>query len=448
MKKARLDEVQSTSGAECPKEGTPVSTKVTKKAGPYLLGPRLGTSPVCSITQCLARKEGTDDFYTIKILTIQNPQEESQEDRQGKMLLHTEYSLLSLLHDQDGVVHHHGIFKDRAWEEREVGGSLVYTGHQRQRLCLVLDCLCSHDFSPATADLVNLQHYVIREKRLHEREALFIFHDIVRVVCALHKRNIVHRDLKLGNMVFHKRSRKVTITNFCLGKHLLNENDLLKDQRGSPAYISPDVLSGKPYLGKPSDMWALGVVLFTMLYGQFPFYDSVPQELFRKIKAAEFTLPEDSPISENTKMIIRKLLVLNPKQRMTADEVLDALGGTLAMWSSLAATGGSMQVVPDIDNELRDDEPSRKRTLPEASLTPPTPQLQQQQFAARPNVGDLIFGGRGARPALEARKTPVGGAPKRRHPGAVPVQRVHEDARPLTPLESIHFRHLLQRNNS
>lgn len=38
-------------------------------------------------------------------------------------------------------------------------------------------------------------------------------------------------------------------------------------------------------------MWALGVVLFTMLYGQFPFYDSVPQELFRKIKAAEFTIP-------------------------------------------------------------------------------------------------------------------------------------------------------------
>ena len=48
---------------------------------------------------------------------------------------------------------------------------------------------------------------------------------------------------------------------------------------------------GKPYLGKPSDMWALGVVLFTMLYGQFPFYDSVPQELFRKIKAVEFNIP-------------------------------------------------------------------------------------------------------------------------------------------------------------
>ena len=49
---------------------------------------------------------------------------------------------------------------------------------------------------------------------------------------------------------------------------------------------------GKPYLGKPSDMWALGVVLFTMLYGQFPFYDTVPQELFRKIKSADFRLPK------------------------------------------------------------------------------------------------------------------------------------------------------------
>ena len=40
------------------------------------------------------------------------------------------------------------------------------------------------------------------------------------------------------------RTKKITITNFCLGKHLIREDDLLRDQRGSPAYISPDVLSG------------------------------------------------------------------------------------------------------------------------------------------------------------------------------------------------------------
>lgn len=117
----------------------------------------------------------------------------------------------------------------------------------KKRICLVLDCLCAHDFSDKTVDLINLQHYVIKEKRLSEREAIVIFYDVVRVVEALHKvssfmenrnwffkkqimclffilqsglramhllkcllcfslqKNIVHRDLKLGNMVLNKR---------------------------------------------------------------------------------------------------------------------------------------------------------------------------------------------------------------------------------------------------
>ena len=50
-------------------------------------------------------------FFSPQILTREEGNHESQDYRQGKMLLHTEYSLLSLLHGQDGVVHHHGLFK-------------------------------------------------------------------------------------------------------------------------------------------------------------------------------------------------------------------------------------------------------------------------------------------------------------------------------------------------
>jgi serine/threonine protein kinase len=75
------------------------------------------------------------------------------------------------------------------------------------------------------------------------------------------QKNIVHRDLKLGNLVLNRRTHRVTITNFCLGKHLGSENDLLKDQRGSPAYISPDVLCGKPYLGEYYRLFRLSVML-------------------------------------------------------------------------------------------------------------------------------------------------------------------------------------------
>jgi serine/threonine-protein kinase 40 len=164
-----------------------------KRAGYFLLGPRLGNSPVRSIVQCLAKRDGTDDFYCLKMLTIEEPGRETQDDKQGKMLLHTEYSLLSLLHNQDGVVHHHGLFQDEFTEE--ISDSNGRIERVRKRVCLILDCLCPHEFSDATTALINLQHYVIREKKLNEKEAILIFSDIVRVVESLHSVSILIRNL-------------------------------------------------------------------------------------------------------------------------------------------------------------------------------------------------------------------------------------------------------------
>ncbi|XP_014672977.1 PREDICTED: serine/threonine-protein kinase 40-like isoform X2 [Priapulus caudatus] len=345
------------------------------------------------------------------------------------MLLHTEYSLLSLLHNQDGVVHHHGLYKDEAYEEEEGEGSSTVMDvvprrvRMHKRLCLVLDCLCAHDFDAKTANLVNLQHYVIKEKKLSEKEALVVFCDVVRVVHNLHRKNIVHRDLKLGNMVLNKSSRRVTITNFCLGKHLVSESDLLKDQRGSPAYISPDVLSGKPYLGKPSDMWALGVVLFTMLYGQFPFYDSMPQELFRKIKAAEFLLPSDGRVSENTTLLIKKLLVLDPMARLTASQVLDCLRTTISLWHSLSRAG-PLQVVPDIDDQEQAASSAQEEKPAESQLSALEQTLQNSQGLVLP-------------PPRKLSSVSV-----RRRPHTL-IRRVTQDARPLTSQEMVVHRHLL-----
>ncbi|XP_044275393.1 serine/threonine-protein kinase 40 isoform X1 [Varanus komodoensis] len=402
-----------------------ISSNTTKRAGPFILGPRLGNSPVPSIVQCLARKDGTDDFYQLKILTLEDKSDkgtETQEERQGKMLLHTEYSLLSLLHNQDGVVHHHGLFQDRACELVEDLESSRMVRKMKKRICLVLDCLCAHDFSDKTADLINLQHYVIKEKRLSERETVVIFYDVVRVVEALHKKNIVHRDLKLGNMVLNKRTHRITITNFCLGKHLVSEDDLLKDQRGSPAYISPDVLSGRPYRGKPSDMWALGVVLFTMLYGQFPFYDSIPQELFRKIKAAEYTIPEDGRVSENTVCLIRKLLVLDPQQRLAASEVLDSLSSIIASWQSMSSLSGPLQVVPDIDDQVGNPDNVHEAKVTEECSQYEFENYMRQQLLLAEEKNTL----HDARSFLQKRQ--FGNIP--------PVRRLGRDAQPMNPLDA------------
>uniref|UniRef100_A0A5F8AE40 Serine/threonine-protein kinase 40 n=1 Tax=Macaca mulatta TaxID=9544 RepID=A0A5F8AE40_MACMU len=385
MKRRASDRGAGETSARAKALGSGISGNNAKRAGPFILGPRLGNSPVPSIVQCLARKDGTDDFYQLKILTLEERGDqgiESQEERQGKMLLHTEYSLLSLLHTQDGVVHHHGLFQDRTCEIVEDTESSRMVKKMKKRICLVLDCLCAHDFSDKTADLINLQHYVIKEKRLSERETVVIFYDVVRVVEALHQKNIVHRDLKLGNMVLNKRTHRITITNFCLGKHLVSEGDLLKDQRGSPAYISPDVLSGRPYRGKPSDMWALGVVLFTMLYGQFPFYDSIPQELFRKIKAAEYTIPEQS----------------------------------------LSSLSGPLQVVPDIDDQMSNVDSSQEVKVTEECSQYEFENYMRQQLLLAEEKSSIH----------DARSW----VPKRQFGSAPPVRRLGHDAQPMTSLDT------------
>ncbi|GLV37696.1 AMP-activated protein kinase alpha subunit [Carabus blaptoides fortunei] len=326
---------------------------------------------------------------------------------------------------QEGIIKVHGLFKDFALEERPSGprSEMVYTGKLKERLCLVLDCLTIHDFSCKNMDLINLQHYVIREKKLDEKEAIMIFYNIVRIVEALHERNIVHRDLKLGNLVLNQRTHRVTITNFCLGKHLTKTNSLLTDQKGSPAYISPDVLSGKPYAGKPSDMWALGVVLYTMLYGQFPFYDSNPTVLFQKIKATDFVIPISERVNTSTVLLIKGLLTLDPNERFTATRVLQHIKLIVTELKSPFSLE-CVQIVPDIDDKLKTND-NEKNLKDEAESLGTTTFSDNKVMSSKDKVN-------------ESRPFGV----------QIPVQQIGQDARAVTTAELLRFQHFLSLGSS
>uniref|UniRef100_A0A1Q3F1A2 Serine/threonine-protein kinase 40 n=1 Tax=Culex tarsalis TaxID=7177 RepID=A0A1Q3F1A2_CULTA len=328
--------------ARVPRSGTLVERNRVRMAGPYVIGHELGTSPGVPQTQYLARLENTNEFYLLKILSYDIDTEMvNKETQQGKTLLHTEFTILSLLADLDGIIHHHGLFCDFALEEKQVepadhtvaptGPQWVYTGKVRRRLILVLDCVHAHEFCERSSAYVNLQKYVQhRPHRFPEIEALTVFYEIVKVVEQLHLRNVIHRDLKLNNIVLNRRTNKIVLTNFFLAKHLNSEDDNLYDQRGSPAYISPDVLGGKPYKGKPSDVWALGVILFTIVYGKFPFLDTTPAALFKKIRQADYSIPLESKASPLTINLIKSMLTLNPTERYTASEVRKELERTIS----------------------------------------------------------------------------------------------------------------------
>lgn len=217
---------------------------------------------------------------------------------------------------------------------------------------------------------ISLQEYISRHK-LTEKEALLIFYEIVKVLEEIHKLNICHRDLKIQNFLINYQTRRIKLTNFCLGKALSSENQLLYDQRGSPAYISPDILQGN-YRGKDADNWSLGVILFILVYANFPFVENTTQALFKKICQCEVVFPNDNGvrITEETKQLIKSLLTIN--DRLTATETREYLERQFEKIQRTAnlttrALQRDDQVVPDILNNtpklICNDPPSPKFEL-------------------------------------------------------------------------------------
>lgn len=269
-----------------------------------LIGPVIETSPVKCIDVHLARRYGTRKYYCVKKLKTRQTEDE-KDYKQGVSLIQKEDMILKHLNNQypkhKGIVTRYGMFEDR-----------------EKNLNLVLNCTSSHDFSKS--HYVTLQKYLIDKKKISEMKSLKTLLKILTIVKDVHKAGVVHRDLKLGNLVMNTQTRDIVLTNFWLGE-ILKEDEFILEQRGSPAYISPEVISGKKYLAKPSDVWAIGVIFYTMLYGQFPFYDSRPKELFRKIKAGTFTFPLGN-VTESSKTIIKRVLSVDPITRPTVDELI------------------------------------------------------------------------------------------------------------------------------
>lgn len=102
---------------------------------------------------------------------------------------------------------------------------------------------------------------------------------------------------------------------------LTGPDDSLWDKRACPAYVGPEILSScASYSGKAADVWSLGVALFTMLAGHYPFQDSEPALLFSKIRRGAFALPQG--LSASARCLVRCLLRRDPAKRLTATGIL------------------------------------------------------------------------------------------------------------------------------
>ena len=184
----------------------------------------------------------------------------------------------------------------------------------------------------------NLFSFVKKRRKLSEKIAKFLFRQIILGIKYIHSQNIVHRDIKLENIIIDFNNT-VKICDFGIGKVLRSNEELLYDKCGTPMYMAPEiVLSSKKngYRGFPVDIWASGITLYIMLTGNLPFNlnnksnDELSLKEIKKkdntdlqLQIINFNPKKIKHISEEAFNLLCGLLNKNPEKRLTCDEILN-----------------------------------------------------------------------------------------------------------------------------
>lgn len=167
-----------------------------------------------------------------------------------------------------------------------------------------------------------LSKFIKKNNRLDEDIAIGIFFEILLAVNYLHNQGICHRDIKAGNFLLSKckTGTKVKMIDFGLSKRF--DRERLETKVGTPLYVAREVILGN--YDQTSDYWSLGVLLYYMLAGSFPFQAPNEAQLLEEIIKSEFNLntPFWMTKSKECKELIQGFLEIDTKKRLTAERAL------------------------------------------------------------------------------------------------------------------------------
>lgn len=158
-----------------------------------------------------------------------------------------------------------------------------------------------------------------------EADAAYTIKTLCEALAYLHERHIVHRDLKPENILYASPApdAEIKVADFGLAR-LISNKDIMKTACGTPGYVAPEILKNKGYDSGAVDMWSVGVILYILLCGFPPFYEDELPVLFEQILQARYDFPSPwwDEVSSGAKNLVQALLTIDPKKRMTAEQVL------------------------------------------------------------------------------------------------------------------------------
>ncbi|RHY24943.1 hypothetical protein DYB32_008606 [Aphanomyces invadans] len=162
-----------------------------------------------------------------------------------------------------------------------------------------------------SSDVGNLCEFVKRQKRLAEDDAGLLFMQVLSAVMYMHSMQLVHRDIKLENILLD-RYGNTKLVDFGFSA-VQTTSKPFSTFCGTPCYMAPEIIHRKTYWGQPVDVWSLGVLLFAMLCGYFPFRARNYNDLYRKIVKGGFDIP--GFVTPDAHALLRGMLEGDPSKR-------------------------------------------------------------------------------------------------------------------------------------
>ncbi|KAI4267565.1 MAG: hypothetical protein LQ337_008289 [Flavoplaca oasis] len=220
--------------------------------------------------------------------------------------------------------HHSNRDRERADHSKEVRTAreaAIVTLLSHPYICAMRDVVRTNYHWYMLFEYVNggqMLDYIISHGRLKEKQARKFGRQIASALDYCHRNSIVHRDLKIENILISKTG-DIKIIDFGLS-NLFSPRAQLKTFCGSLYFAAPELLQAKQYTGPEVDIWSFGIVLYVLVCGKVPFDDQSMPQLHAKIKKGVVDYP--AWLSHECKHLISRMLVTDPKQRVSLAEIL------------------------------------------------------------------------------------------------------------------------------